>query len=141
MPAVVLRDGDELGERSGAIHADASRIWTKVAPAGEAIPAMSTGDVSFPDHEIARRESSDVAANRIDDSHKFVADGHRDWNSFLGPGVPIVNVNVRPADRGFDNTNEHVIAGDFWNRNFFEPQPGLGFAFHDGVHRFLHEAT
>ena len=28
---------------------------------------------------------------------------------------------------------------DFRNRNFFEPQSGLGLGFHDGLHHLLHD--
>jgi len=75
----------------------------------------------------------------IDHSDKLVANRHWHRNRFLGPCVPVVNVNVRPADRGFQDTNKHVIAADFRDRNFFEPQSRLGLGLHDGLHHLLHD--
>jgi hypothetical protein len=46
---------------------------------------------------------------------------------------------VGPADRGFEDTNENVVAGDFGNRECLEPQSGLGFRLYHRLHRFLHE--
>ena len=109
-----------------------------MAPAGEAIAAMSASDVAFADDEIAGREAFHVIANKIDNPDKFVADGHRHGNRFLRPGVPVIDVHVCSADGSFDDPNQHVIATDFGNGNFFEPKSRLGFAFHDGLHRFLH---
>jgi len=48
-------------------------------------------------------------------------------------------MDVSPADRGFNHANEHIVAGDLRDGNFFQPKTGLGFAFHDGLHRFLHD--
>jgi len=48
-------------------------------------------------------------------------------------------MNVSPADRCFDHANEHIITRGLRNGNVFQPKTGLGFAFHDGLHRFLHD--
>ena len=66
-------------------------------------------------------------------------DGHRHRNRLLRPRVPVIYMNVSPADRCFDHANERIVAGDLRNGNFFQPKTGLGFAFHDGLHRFLHD--
>src|SRR5260370_11490526 len=108
-----------------------------MAPAGETIAAMSASDVAFADDEIAGREAFHVIANKIDSPDKFVADGHRHRDRFLRPGVPVIDVYVCPADGSFDDPNQHVIATDFGNGNFFQPKTGLGSAFHDGLHRSL----
>ena len=94
-------------------------------PPGEAIAAMSAGDVSLADDEIASRKSFHVVTDRINDADKFVTDGHRHWNRFLRPGVPVVNVHVGTADRRLQHADQHVIAANFWNRNFLEPQTRL----------------
>jgi hypothetical protein len=45
---------------------------------------------------------------------------------------------IGAADGGLEHANPDVVAADLGNGNFFEPETGLGFHFHDGVHRFLH---
>jgi hypothetical protein len=133
-----LRDRYELSPGAGAINADALRIRTKVPPPGKAIPAMPAGNVTLADDEVAARESFYVITDKIDNSHKFVADGHWHRNCFLRPRVPVINVHVGPADGCLQDADEHLIAADFRNRNFLEPQARLRSAFHDGLHHFLH---
>ena len=110
-----------------------------MTPSGETIATMSAGDVTFADNEIAGRETFHVFAHKIDNPHKFVTDGHRDGDRFLRPGVPIIDVDVSPADGCLHDANEHIVTVNFGNGNFFEPKPWLGPAFHDRLHRFLHK--
>jgi hypothetical protein len=110
-----------------------------MTPPGKAIPAMPARDVTLADNKIAAREPFHVIPGKIDNSHKFVADGHGYWNRFLRPRVPIIYVHVGAADGGLQDSDEHVVAADFRNRKFFEPQSRLGPAFHHGLHHFLHD--
>ena len=134
-----MRDGDKLGPCAVAIYANALGVRTKMTPAGEAIAAMAAGNVTFADDEIAFGKTFDVIADAIDYADKFVADGHRHWDRFLGPGVPVIYMYVRPADGRLEDADEDVVARNFRKGNLLEPQSGLGFRFHDGLHRFLHE--
>jgi hypothetical protein len=88
---------------------------------GQTIPTMPTGDVSFAHYEIAARKAFHVIADSINDAHKFVTDRHWHGNRLLRPGVPIVDVHVGSADGGFQDSDEHVIAANFWDPNFLEP--------------------
>jgi hypothetical protein len=74
----------------------------------------------------------------INDAHKLVTDGHWHWNGFLRPVIPVVYVHVGTADGCFQDADEHVIPGKLWNRNFLQPETGLAFGFHDGLHHLLH---
>ena len=110
-----------------------------MTPAGETIAAMSASDVTFADDEIACGKTFHVVTNAIDHSNKLVADSHRHGDGFLGPGVPVIYMYVRPADGRFEDADEDVVARNFRNGNLLEPQSGLGFRLYDGLHRFLHE--
>ena len=134
-----MRDGDKFRPSTVAIHADALGVRTKMTAAGETIAAMSAGDVALAGDEIAFGESFNVITDAIDHADKLVADGHRHRNGLLRPRIPIIYMYVGSADGSLDDADEDVVALDFWNGNFFEPKPRLGFAFHDGLHRFLHE--
>jgi hypothetical protein len=113
-------------------------VGAKMPASGQTIPAMSTGDVSLAYYEIAARKTLHVVADSINKADKLMADRHWRWDRFLRPGVPIVDVHVRSTDRCSQHSNEHVIAGNFWKRNFFEPKAWLRFGLHDGLHHFLH---
>src|SRR5262249_39056030 len=84
------------------------------------------------------RESFHVIAHAIDNSDKFMANYHRHRDRFLCPGVPVVDVHVRAADGCFQYADQRIVVADLWNGNFLEPQTGLGFCLHDGLHHFLH---
>src|SRR5438876_107804 len=110
-----------------------------MTPAGQTITAMSAGDVTFPDNQVTLRESLHMIADKIDNAHKLMADRHRHGDGFLRPGVPVIYMYVGPADRCFGHTDEHVVTVDFGNRDFLQPESGLGFSLYDGLHRFVHE--
>ena len=99
---------------------------------------MPTSDVSLAHYQIAARKAFHVIADRIDNTDKFMANCHRHGNCLLRPRIPIINVHVSATDGGLQYPNEHIIALNFWDRNFLEPETGLGFRFYDGFHRFLH---
>src|SRR4029450_10552750 len=128
----------ELSPGAGAIYADALRVRTKVTPPGQAIPAMPTRDMAFADNKIVAREPFHMIADKIDNSHKFVADGHGYRNRFLRPRVPVIDVHIGPADGGLQDPDEHIVSAHLRNRNFLKPQARLGSAFYDGLHHFLH---
>jgi hypothetical protein len=138
MPAVRLRDGDELGPGAVAIYADALCVRTKMTATSEAIPAMTAGNVTFADDEIAFGKTFHVIANAIDHPDELVPDGHRNGDRLLGPSVPVIYMYVRAADGRFKDADEDVVAGNFGHGDFLQPQSGLGFRLYHGLHRFLH---
>ena len=83
---------------------------------GEAIAAVSTGDVSLAHHQIAARKSFHVVTDSINDAGKLMTDGHRHWNGFLRPVIPVVDVHVSTADRRLQHPDQNVIAPNFWNQ-------------------------
>src|ERR1700738_720530 len=138
VPAIGLRNSDKLGPGAGTIHADALRVRAKMPATRQTIPAMPAGDVTFADDEVAFGKTFHVVPDKIDNSNKFMTDGHRHGDRLLGPRVPVIYMYVRSADRGLEDTNEHIVAFGLWNRHLFEPKPRLGLALDDSLHRFLH---
>src|SRR5882757_4996725 len=141
MPAVLLRNRDELRPSPGTINADTLRVWTQMPPSREAIPTMPTGDVPFGDDEIAASKTFDVVPHAIHNADKLMANDHRHRNRFLRPCVPVINMHVRATDRCLQDADEHIIAADCRNRNILEPKARLGFRLHNGLHHFLHGTT
>ncbi len=139
MPAVLLRNRYEFSPCTGTIHADALCIRAKMTPPRQTIAAMSTRDVSLAHDEIAPRKALHVITDSINDTSELVTDGHRHWNGFLCPLIPVVDMHVGTADRRFQYPDQHVVAANLWNRNALQPQPRLALGLHNRLHHFLHE--
>src|SRR5262249_29779237 len=60
VPDVGHRQGDELGERAGAVDADADGVGAEVASAGQAVAAAAADDVALAADHLARVEVGDV---------------------------------------------------------------------------------
>ncbi len=140
LPDVRLRDGEKFRKRALPVDPDPFRVRAEMAPTGKTITAMPTNDVSLAGHEIARRKPFHPAADPLDDSDVLVPDHHRDRDRLLRPGIPVVNVNISPADRGLFDSDENIIVADLRHGHLFEPQARLRFALHQGLHRLLHAA-
>ena len=138
MPAIVLRNHDKLGKRARTIYSHTLCIRAKMPPAGQTIPAMAAGDVTFTDDEIARSEPLDMVADGIDHPDKLMPDRHRNGDRLLCPRIPIVNVDIGAADGRFHNPNPDIIAAYFGHRDILQPKPSLRLCFHDGFHRLGH---
>jgi hypothetical protein len=107
-------------------------------PTGETVAAMPANDVTLTGDEIAGSEAAHVIAYPLDDPDIFVPNDHRHRDRFLRPRVPVVNVDVSAADRGFPDPDEYVVASDLRHRHFLQPQARLGTPFHQRLHRFAH---
>src|SRR5882724_13144105 len=80
MPAVLLRNRDELRPSAGTVNADTLRVWTQMPPSSEAIPTMPTSDVPFGNDEIALAKTFDVVPHAIHNADKLMANDHRHRN-------------------------------------------------------------
>jgi hypothetical protein len=109
-------------------------------PSRQTIAAVSTCDVSLAHNEIPARKSSHVITDSINDAGKLMTNGHRHWNCFLRPVIPIVDVHVSAADRRLQHSDQHVVTASFWNRNILKPEARLGFRLHNCLHRRLHDS-
>src|SRR5438105_840515 len=109
MPRVSGGDGDEFRPRSGAVHTHTLGVWAKMPPTGKTITAMPAGDMTFADDKIALGKPAHIAADAINCADELVPDCHRDRNRFLRPRVPVVNMNIGPADRCLQRANENVV--------------------------------
>src|SRR5438876_11758519 len=102
---------------------------------------MSTGNMALPGHQIAPGESFDIITHAINDTDEFVTNGNRHRHCFLRPSVPIIYVDVGPADGCFHDAYTHIVAGGFGDGNCFQPSAGLSPTLHDGCHCCLYDYT
>src|SRR4051794_2398482 len=131
-------DRNIFSESSRPVHADPFRVWTKMPPSGQAIAAMSANDVSFGRDQLAFLEVANGGADFIDHADELVPDRHRHGNRLLGPCVPVVDVNVRPADGSFLDADQDVIGTYLRHCNFLKVEAWLALALHQRLHRFAH---
>jgi len=82
---------------------------------------MPARDVSFADNEITLRKPFHMIANIIDNADKLVADRHRHRDGFLRPRVPVIDVDVSPADGSLQDPDAYIVSANFRNRSFFQP--------------------
>src|SRR5882762_142275 len=125
---------------TGTIYTHPLGVRTKMPPSREAIPAVSTGNVSLAHDEIPARKSFHVFTDSVNDTGKLVTDGHRHWNGFLRPFIPVVDMHVGATDRRLQHPDQHLVTADFWDRNILEPKASLCFCFNNSLHG-LHDMT
>ena len=94
-------------------------------PSGQTIAAVSTGDVSLTDHDIAACKSFHVVTDSLNHAGKLMTNRHRNRNGFLRPVIPVIDVHVCAADRCFQHPDQNIITADCWNRNLLEPKTRL----------------
>ena len=73
--------------------------------------------MAFPTNDISRFEIADIVANGDDIANEFMSHDHWYGYGILGPGIPLVDVQVRSADTGAIYFDKHVIDTEFrfWN--------------------------
>src|SRR6187399_689016 len=102
--------------------------------AGKTVSAASTNHMAFTGDQLSRLKVIDVRTHRHDFADELMANRHRDRNGLLRPFVPVVDVNIRTADSGPENTDKDVIDSDFRFGNILEPETGLRVRFNECLH-------
>jgi hypothetical protein len=75
--------------------------------------------MTFTGDQVARLKIMDVVTDFGNPADKLMADRHGYGNSFLGPLVPFINVEVRTTNGGIVNLYEYIVDTDLRNGNFF----------------------
>ena len=63
-----------------------------------------------------------------------MADNHGDGNGFLGPVVPVVDMQVRTTNPCAVHLNEDIVDADFRFRDIFKPKAGSCVSFYECLH-------
>jgi hypothetical protein len=134
MPEIAHRHGNIFSERALTIHAHADGMSAQLATTSQAIAASTTDQMAFTTDQITDFEIIDVATEFNHMANEFVADHQRHRNGALGPGIPIINMQIRAADAGAINADEYVVYANFWHRHVDQSQSRCGGRFSDGFH-------
>ena len=135
LPDIRSGDANEFGETAVAVNADDLQILADVRLAHGALAAVAATDVHFRADEFAGLHARDIGADPLNRAAEFVAKGHRRMDARSRPAVPSVNVQVRAADGGGANADEHVVGANRRNGNLFERRAGLGARLAERLHR------
>ena len=102
---------------------------------GHAVAAAPAHHVAFARDQLARMKIDDIGADGGDLADEFMADRHGHRDGLLGPGIPVIDVNIRAADSGAVDADQNVIDADSGLGDIFEPQAGLGVRLDECFHR------
>ena len=72
----------------------------------------------------------DLAAEILHYADVLVAHGQPEGDGLRGPLVPLPDMHIGPADRGFADTDEHVAVTDGRRRDVGQPQALAAFLFY-----------
>src|ERR1041385_9138436 len=100
----------------------------------ETVATAPTNHVAFAANNFSRMKIRHIRSDFDDLADKFMSDHQRNFYRAFGPGVPVVNVNVRAADSSFEYTNQNIVDPDLGGGNIFEPQAFFGPAFNECFH-------
>ena len=122
MPDVGHGNGNEFGESAGPVDPDSLGILAKLPPPGQTITTTPTNDVALSADDVAREKVINIGAYLNDLTDKFMTDDHWHGNGFLGPGIPLIDVKIGPANARFVHADEDIVDPDLWERDFLQPQ-------------------
>ena len=85
---------------------------TKMAATSAAVPAVPADDMAFARNALALTQVCHLAAKVFDNADIFMPDGQAKRHGLGRPFVPLPDMNIRPANRGFLDTNEDIAIAD-----------------------------
>ncbi len=138
VPDVGHRDAQILGKSSRPVNPHTAGIHAQVAAAGQAVAAAAADQVPFAGDNVTGLKIMHVVADIRDRTDKFVPDVHGNRNRFLGPGIPVIYMNVGAANGSFVDFNQDIIDTDLRHINIFQPNAGFRFGFDEGFHFHVH---
>jgi hypothetical protein len=105
-----------------------------VPSAGPAVAATTAHDVAFSRDDIPWGEISDIRTDFDDSSDKFVPDDHRHGDRFLGPGVPVVDMQVGAADPGLFDFDQAIADSELRKGDVLEFESQAAVVFDESFH-------
>src|SRR4051812_42512886 len=105
-----------------------------MTPARQTVAAASAHHMPFAADYFARMEIDNVRSGGNNFTHELVPDRHGNGNRGTSPVVPLVNVQVSPANSSVAHSNQNVVNADRWLRYIFERQTGRTSRLHQSIH-------
>ena len=141
-PRVLGRDHDVLRERAVRVDAEDPQVPADVRASRPAGRADAARDVGLGRDEGPRLHVVDLGTDRLDVPGDLVTERHRHaGHPTLGPLVPVVDVQVGPADRRGVHPDEHLALAGIGDRDVLELGAGARCGLAQGAHRAQPSAT
>ena len=116
------------------MDADAERVAAEMPPARTAVAALAADDMALARDPLADMVFGDRRADLGDLADELMADDHRHRNGLLRPLVPVPDMHVGAADRGFLHPDQHVVRAGFRHRHMLHPEADFRFCFNERLH-------
>jgi hypothetical protein len=137
VPDIGHGQSDILSKSARAIDADPFGMGTQMAATGQAIATMTADNVTFAANQVAGKEVRYIRTDFDNGADEFVPDNHRYRDGFLGPRVPIVDVQVGAADSRAIDLDQHIVDADCGPGNILKPQARFWLTFDQRFHCVL----
>jgi hypothetical protein len=134
VPDVRHRQGDVVCERARPVDTDTFGVRAQVASTRHAVPASAAHHVALTADEVARSEVAHIRADLGDLSDELVPDHEWNRDGPLGPVVPLLDVEVGPADARPVDPDEHVVDADLGLRHVGHHETGSAIPLHESSH-------
>jgi hypothetical protein len=103
--------------------------------AGAAIAAMAAYYVAFSGDAVSGFVPCHSGANCLNMANEFMPDRQSGVDSTLSPVIPVVDMDIGPANGGFFEFDQDFVGARFGYGNLFHPDSDFRFALYQGAHR------
>ena len=134
---IILRNDKILSKRTIPVYTNANGITAEVLAAFTTVTADTAGDVAFTGHDLAHFILGYCRADFNDFTTILVADRRSDFDRFLGPFIPVVNMQIGAADGGLMDFDLDIIGANFWYWNFLQCQTRTCLGLDQCIHQTL----
>jgi hypothetical protein len=126
---LACRRHEVFGEGARMRRAQAGQVRAHQRPSRAAVVAVPAAGVGVDGHLFAEAQARDVVPDAVDDSHHLVAGSERED----GEELPLVQVQVGPADAGLEHLDPHLARARFRGRDLANREGPRGVV-HDRFH-------
>ena len=109
-------------------------VFAQMAATGETVAAAAADDVPFGADNVARMKIGHVGADFDDFAHKFMPDDQRDRDRLARPRIPVIHVQIRPANPRAVHPDQDIVNADPGLGHIFKPQARFRFLFDQCLH-------
>src|SRR5581483_9372977 len=108
LPGNAGGNSDVLRESAIAVYADDFNVATDVSLAGAALVALAAGNMCLRGDKITRSQRGDFTPNLYDLTRKFMSKDARDLHTAAGPGIPLIDMDIRATDGGGSHLHQDI---------------------------------
>jgi len=106
--------------------------------AGAALQTLAASHMHLGGHEIALFDAGNFVAESRNFAAKLVSGNQRRMNPVLGPAVPLIDMQVRPADGCNFYLDQYIVPAKAWDFDLADLRSWRGFRLDHRQHRFRH---